>query len=76
MSRAVGVVVEYGDEPCGLLVDEGGEVLSVSAKDGEVVPATLSASWRALAESVYRFDNRLLIALNIANMLEPVRASV
>lgn len=76
VARAMAVVVEYEDEPFSLLVDEVGEVLSVSAKDREVVPATLSPSWRALAEGVYRFDNRLLIALNIANMLEPVRVSV
>ncbi|MFZ3033104.1 MAG: chemotaxis protein CheW [Parvibaculum sp.] len=76
VARAMAVVVEHEDEPFSLLVDEVGEVLSVSANDREVVPATLSASWRALAEGVYRLDNRLLIALNIANVLDPVRAAI
>jgi purine-binding chemotaxis protein CheW len=75
VSRAMAVVVEHEDEPFSLLVDEVGEVLSVSAVDRETVPATLSESWRCLAEGVYRLDGRLLIALNIANVLDPVRAN-
>ena len=76
VARAMAVVVEHEDEPFSLLVDEVGEVLSVPAGAREVVPATLSADWRTLAEGVYRLDGRLLIALNIANVLDPVRANV
>jgi purine-binding chemotaxis protein CheW len=68
-ARAMAVVVEHEDEAFSLLVDEVGEVLSVPTSDREVVPATLSASWRALAECVYRLDDRLLIVLNISNVL-------
>lgn len=68
-ARAMAVVVEHEDEAFSLLVDEVGEVLSVPMSGREVIPATLSASWRALAECVYRLDDRLLIVLNISNVL-------
>ncbi|MDR3499910.1 MAG: chemotaxis protein CheW [Parvibaculum sp.] len=75
VSRAMAVVVEHEDEPFSLLVDEVGEVLSVPIAHREVVPATLSENWRSLAEGVYRLDDRLLVVLNIASVLSPVRAN-
>lgn len=76
VARAMAVVVEHEDEPFSLLVDEVGEVLSVPVAHREVVPATLSENWRSLAEGVYRLDDRLLVVLNIASVLNPVRANV
>ncbi|MBU6475941.1 MAG: chemotaxis protein CheW [Alphaproteobacteria bacterium] len=64
------VVVEHKGELYSLIVDSVGEVLSLPDKDFEKTPATLEASWRALAIGIYRLKEELLVILDVPAMLE------
>ena len=64
------IVVEYKGELYSLIVDTVGEVLPLPDKDFENVPATLEASWRALALGIYRLKEQLLVILDVPAMLE------
>jgi|SRR5690606_19224328 purine-binding chemotaxis protein CheW len=72
--RAMAVVVEHEDEPYSLLVDEVGEVLSLTESQRDNNPATLDAKWREIADGLYRLDGCLLIVLNIGAVLGAIRA--
>lgn len=72
--KAMAVVVEHEDEAYSLLVDEVGEVLSLSEGEREPNPATLDAKWRQIADGLYRLDGTLLIVLNIGAVLGAIRA--
>lgn len=74
VEKAMAVVVEHEDEPYSLLVDEVGEVLSLSESQREPNPATLDAKWRQIADGLYRLDGTLLIVLNIGAVLGAIRA--
>ncbi len=64
------IVVEHKGELYSLIVDSVGEVLSLPDKDFEKTPATLEASWRALAIGIYRLKEQLLVILDVPGMLE------
>lgn len=68
------VVVDPGGEPYALLVDQVGEVLTVSAATFEPSPATLPARWRERAVGVHRLDGQLLVLLDIDRLLGFVHA--
>jgi len=72
--RAMAVVVEHEDEPYSLLVDEVGEVLSLSESQRDQNPATLDPKWRQIADGLYRLEGNLLIILNIGAVLGAIRA--
>lgn len=74
VEKAMAVVVEHEDEAYSLLVDEVGEVLSLSENDREPNPATLDAKWRQIADGLFRLDGTLLIVLNIGAVLGAIRA--
>ena len=74
VEKAMAVDVEHEDEPYSLLVDEVGEVLSLSESQREPNPATLDAKWRQIADGLYRLDGTLLIVLNIGAVLGAIRA--
>ena len=74
VERAMAVVVEHEDEPYSLLVDEVGEVLSLSERQREPNPATLDAKWRQIADGLYRLEGNLLLVLNIGAVLGAIRA--
>ena len=76
IENAMAVVVEHEDEAFSLLVDEVGEVLSLPASKRGVSPATLDPAWRQISDGVYQLDNRLMIVLNIANVLNSILAEV
>lgn len=62
--------VERGGESYGLLVDQVGEVLKLSAARLDPVPANLDASWARLAVGVCRLDERLMVVLDVDLSLE------
>jgi purine-binding chemotaxis protein CheW len=69
------VVADQGGELYALLVDQVSEVMSLKASAFERNPPTLPASWAQFSTGIYRLDNRLLVALDVAKLLalgEPV----
>jgi purine-binding chemotaxis protein CheW len=74
VEKAMAVVVEHEDEPYSLLVDEVGEVLSLSESQRDANPATLDPKWRQIADGLYRLEGNLLIVLNIGAVLGAIRA--
>lgn len=71
---AMSVVVEHGGELFSLMVDAVGEVLSLSGSAFENNPPTLSASWREVSMGVYRLQERLLVVLDVARVIETKRS--
>ena len=76
IENAMAVVVEHEDEAFSLLVDEVGEVLSLPASKRGASPATLDPAWREISDGIYQLDNRLMIVLNIANVLNSILTEV
>ena len=64
------VGVERGGESYGLLIDSIGDVLSLEPTAFEANPVNLDPRWRAVSKGVFRLENRLLIVLNIATILD------
>ncbi len=64
------VVVEYGGELYSLLIDTVGEVLDLPEDRFERNPATLDDRWRGVSAGIYRLDDRLLVVLDVARLLE------
>jgi len=64
------VVIDYKDEQYSFLVDEVGEVLSLSLNDFENNPANLAPNWQEVSLGVYRLESRLLLILNIESLLK------
>ena len=64
------VVVEHDDELYSLLIDSVGEVLKLPADRFERNPATLDARWRDISAGIYRLDDRLLVLLDVARLLD------
>ncbi len=71
----IGVTVELGSTLYTLLVDDIGEVLSVSDDQREPVPGTLNATWRNYTDSVYRLEKGLLVVLDPAKLVDPKAAA-
>lgn len=63
------VVVDYDDEQYSLVVDSVGEVLSLSLSDFEHSPPNLSKNWQGVSMGVYRLENRIMVVLDIKNLL-------
>jgi purine-binding chemotaxis protein CheW len=72
-SRCTCVIVERqvgaGGEPCALLVDEIGEVISLDPARYEPNPITLSKAWAAVCRGLYRQEESLLLMLDIDALL-------
>jgi purine-binding chemotaxis protein CheW len=69
-SQGMCVTVENDGELYTLLVDGVGDVVSLPADAREPVPPTLDSSWTELADGVFRMGNELLVALDIAKLLD------
>jgi purine-binding chemotaxis protein CheW len=65
----VNVVVHTDDGVVSLLVDEIGDVLSVSHHDFEPPPETLKGTARDLIRGAYKLNDRLLLILDIDNTI-------
>jgi len=63
------VVVESGVESFCLLVDSVGDVISTRASEVEPIPGSLQASWIHLVRGVYRSNDRLLLILDVDQLL-------
>jgi purine-binding chemotaxis protein CheW len=59
------VVVELGDEVCGLIVDEVGDVVDVTGKTREPLPSHLPAGQRQWFTSLVQLPEELLLLLDI-----------
>ncbi len=73
---AMAIGVERGGEFYGLIVDSVGEVLRISDDSLQAPPPSLDAMWRSVTLGVCRLPKGLMIALDIARMLDvPQRAA-
>lgn len=59
------VVVQVGDEPVSLLVDEVGDVVEVDDGQFETPPDTLDPALREVVLGVYKLSDGLLLALDV-----------
>lgn len=66
---AMSVVVERDGELYSLLADEVGEVLPLARKDRAPNPPTLDAFWREVSRGVHRIGEKLLILLDVEQVL-------
>lgn len=67
--KQMSVVVDSNGEFYSLVVDQVGEVMSLSASDYESVPATLDERWREVSDGVYRLKDNLMIVLDVKRLL-------
>ncbi len=67
---SMSVVIDLGGELYSLMVDNVGEVLSLSAATFERNPATLDVSWREVSVGIHRLNGNLLIILDVARLLD------
>ena len=67
--RNMAVGLEHGGEAYGLLVDQVGEVMKLSADTYEPNPVHLHNRWRAVSRGVHRLDGRLLMVLDVEAVL-------
>lgn len=56
------VVVEHQGEPYGLIVDEVGDVIDVSAEQIEANPLTLDPRWQQASDGIVKLDVLMVIA--------------
>lgn len=71
--KGMSVVVEFGGELYSLNVDSVGEVLSLPAAAFERNPPTLDPLWREYSAGIYRLENKLLVVLDVARLLDFTR---
>lgn len=63
------IVIDVEGESIGLLVDQVGEVLSLSQNTFEVAPATLTDEMRALVTGAFKLEDTLVLALDVSAVL-------
>lgn len=66
---AMAIGIEKDGESYGLVIDRVGEVLRLSDADYESNPCNLDQRWQSVARGVYRLEGRLVIVLDIDEML-------
>jgi purine-binding chemotaxis protein CheW len=71
-SSSMSVVVEDCGELYSLVVDNVGEVLSLSASELAAPPVTLAALWRSVSRGIHRMRDQLLVVLDITQLLAGV----
>jgi purine-binding chemotaxis protein CheW len=62
--------VDDRGESYGLLIDEVGEVLTLSHETREVNPANLDATLAAVSVGVHRLDGKVLVVLDVDRILD------
>jgi purine-binding chemotaxis protein CheW len=68
-SPGMNVVVDHKGELYALMVDNVGEVLSLSADSYERNPNTLDPRWRDVSGGIYRLKGKLMVVLEVSRML-------
>jgi purine-binding chemotaxis protein CheW len=63
------VVAELAGELYALLVDHVGDVVTPSPEAFERNPPTLAERWADFSHGIYRMEDRLMVALDIAHLL-------
>lgn len=63
------VVVENKNELYSLMVDNVGEVMTVSAGAIEKTPANLGDAWKDVASGIYKLDGELLVIIDVEALL-------
>jgi purine-binding chemotaxis protein CheW len=74
--KEMSVVVENDSELYSLIIDQVGDVLSLSDSHFENTPATLDPTWRSLALGVYRLPEELLVILDVPKLLNSLSTSI
>lgn len=69
-SPCMSIVTEQGAELYALLVDQVTEVLTLPAAGIERLPPTLPASWRRFSSGVHRLADRLMVVLDLRQVLD------
>lgn len=67
---AMNIVVRHGDELFAMIVDEVGDVVAVTARSVEPLPATLDTRWRGACDSVVQWPHGLLAVLEPGRLLD------
>jgi purine-binding chemotaxis protein CheW len=67
--RNMAVGLEHQGESYGLLVDQVGEVMKLSAETHEPNPVHMDPRWVKLSRGVHRLDEKLLIILDVDAVL-------
>ncbi len=65
----MGVTVEHENDLYTLLVDSVGDVIGLSSEGYEGNPSTLDPLWREFALGVFRLEEKLMVILDIENLL-------
>lgn len=69
-AQNMSVVVDANGELYSLIIDEVGEVLEAPLDRFESDTSALSSGWREVAAGVFRLDERLLVFLDVARILQ------
>ncbi len=72
---ATAIGIERDGEPYGLVIDRIGEVMRLGDDQFEPTPNTLDERWKEVARGVYRLPQGLLVAIDVARMLDPPAAA-
>lgn len=64
------VGVEWQGEVFGLVVDEIGDVLSLTVDSSEAMPANMSPTWARFTRRVHKLDRELMIEIELHTLLE------
>ena len=73
-AKCMSVVVDMAGELYSLMVDSVGEVLSLPAAKFERNPPTLDLKWREFSLGIYRLEEKLLVVLDVAKLLDFTRS--
>lgn len=68
-NQCLAIGVEHGGESFGLVIDEIGDVVRLEDADMEQNPVNLDATWSGVSRGVYRLGDRLLVIMDIDQML-------
>lgn len=69
-NKGMSVVVDQSGELYSLMVDQVGEVLSLPVAKFERNPPTLDPMWREFSAGIYRLEDKLLVVLDVAKLLD------
>ncbi|MFM2044267.1 MAG: putative purine-binding chemotaxis protein Chew [Pseudomonadota bacterium] len=67
--KGMSIVVDLKGELYSLMVDNVGEVLSLSSDQFERHPATMDQRWREVSTGIYRLQSTLLVVLEVSRLL-------
>jgi purine-binding chemotaxis protein CheW len=68
-TQTLAIGVERGGESFGMVIDEIGDVVRLDDAQMEQNPVNLDSTWSVVSRGVYRLDNRLLVIMDIEQML-------